>query len=319
MDAVVLIACLMYTGTFLKVMLDLTGSVRNDEVHRDVTGEELLFDLLQEKVEADVAGSGDVYFITAVDRKLRKRILAVGLVHDVEDRDSAGTEVLQCPRSDVHMHLVVRVRAVDDLEYKVCIDRLLERRAESVDEVVRQTVDEADGIRQQEIAMVARGNFPDGGVEGREQHVLHHHLFFFIRTARLDEVVHKRGLAGVRVADECDLRDAGSLALATLGIAVLRNLAQLLPKLGHILLDTTTVELDLRLTGTLVRHGTAGTTLTTQVLTEADEARKHVLQLRVVDLQLRFLRTGTVCEDIQNQIGSVDDFDLEVMCEVREL
>ena len=319
MDAVVFVARFVYTGALLEVVLDLAGGVRDDEVHRDVAGEELFFDLLEEEVEAETARGGDVDFIAAVDRELRERVLPVGLIHDVDDRDGTGAELLQGAGGDVHVHLVVRIRAVDDLEYQVGIDCLLERRAEGVDEVVREVVNEADGVGQEEVAVAARGDLPDGSVEGREEHVLHHDFLFLIRTAGLEEPVHERRLAGVRVADERDLRDAGGLALAALRVAVFRDLAELLSELGHVLLDAAAVELDLGLTGALVRHGAAGAALPAQILAQPDETRKHVLQLRVVDLELRFLRAGAVREDVEDQVGSVNDFDLEVMREVRKL
>lgn len=94
---------------------------------------------------------------------------------------------------------------------------------------------------------------------------------------------------------------------------------ELLPELGHVLLDAAAVELDLGLTGALVRHRATGAALPAQVLAQTDEARKHVLQLRVVDLKLRFLRAGAVREDVEDQVRSVNDFDLQVMREVRKL
>ena len=94
MDAVVFVARFVHAGALLEVVLDLAGGVRDDEVHRDVAGEELLFDLLEEEVEAAAAGGGDVDLIAAVDRELRERVLPVGLIHDVDDRDGTGTELL---------------------------------------------------------------------------------------------------------------------------------------------------------------------------------------------------------------------------------
>lgn len=230
-DAVVFVARFVHAGALLEVVLDLAGSVRDDEVHRDVAGEELLFDLLEEEVEAQAACGGNVDLIAAVDRELRERVFPVSLIHDVDDRDGAGTELLQGPGGDVHVHLVVRVRAVDYLEDQVGIDRLLERRAEGVDEIVREVVDEADGVGQEEVAMAARSDLPNGGIEGREEHVLHHDFLFLVRTAGLEEPVHERRLAGVRVADERDLRNAGGLALAALRVAVFRDLSKLLSEL----------------------------------------------------------------------------------------
>ena len=79
--------------------------------------------------------------------------------------------------------------------------------------------------------MAARSDLPNGGIEGREEHVLHHDFLFLVRTAGLEEPVHERRLAGVRVADERDLRNAGGLALAALRVAVFRDLSKLLSEL----------------------------------------------------------------------------------------
>ena len=47
MDAVVFVTRFVHAGALLEVVLDLAGGVRDDEGHRDVAGEELLFDLLE--------------------------------------------------------------------------------------------------------------------------------------------------------------------------------------------------------------------------------------------------------------------------------
>ena len=54
----------------------------------------------------------------------------------------------------ISSHLVLRRRGVDDVQDQVGQARLLERRAERVDELVGQLADEADGVGQQVRAAV---------------------------------------------------------------------------------------------------------------------------------------------------------------------
>ena len=53
--------------------------------------------------------------------------------------------------------LVLRHRRVDHVHDQVGLERLLERRGERVDQLVRQLADEADGVGEQVVATADRG------------------------------------------------------------------------------------------------------------------------------------------------------------------
>ena len=91
-------------------------------------------------------------------------------------------------------------RRVDDVQDQVGEPRLLERRAERVDELMRQLADEADGVGEQVRAAV-EAHRARRRVERVEEPVLH-------ADVGAGERVQQRRLAGVRVAGERDLREA---------------------------------------------------------------------------------------------------------------
>ena len=67
-------------------------------------------------------------------------------------------------RADLGQHLAdggelalrVRVAAVDDVQHEVGVGDLLQRRAERLDQLVRQLADEADGVGERELPAVRR-------------------------------------------------------------------------------------------------------------------------------------------------------------------
>ena len=65
--------------------------------------------------------------------------------------------------------LGVGVRAVDDVQQQVGVADLLERRAERLDELVRQAAHEADGVGERVDAAVGGLGAAHRRVEGREQ------------------------------------------------------------------------------------------------------------------------------------------------------
>ena len=82
----------------------------------------------------------------------------VGLVEDQQARPLAGADLLEhvVDRAQHLEHLVLLDGGVDDVEDEVGEARLLERRAERLDELVGQLADEADGVGQQ-VRPAARG------------------------------------------------------------------------------------------------------------------------------------------------------------------
>src|SRR5262249_35053093 len=98
---------------------------------------------------------------------------------------------------------------VDDVQEQVGLAGLLERRLERGDERMREVPDEADRVREEDVAAAPELPAPGPRVERGEELVLD-------EDARVGQGVHQGALAGVRVADERDGRDiptAGDLAL----------------------------------------------------------------------------------------------------------
>jgi hypothetical protein len=102
----------------------------------------------------------------------------------------------------------VRIGGVDDLEQEVGAHDLLERGPERVDEVVRQLVDEPDGVADHDLLPRRQRDLAARGIEGGEQHVRGVHV-------RIGDRVEERALPGVRVADQRDGRDLVPVALAS--------------------------------------------------------------------------------------------------------
>ena len=75
----------------------------------------------------------------------------VGLVEHEQARAVAGADLLEDGVDGAQhlVHLDLGHRGVDDVQHEVGHGRLLERRAEGVDELVGQLADEADGVGQQ--------------------------------------------------------------------------------------------------------------------------------------------------------------------------
>ena len=85
------------------------------------------------------------------------------------------------------------------MEHQVGLGRFLERRAKGGDQRVRQPIDEADGVRHQQLAAVWQPQLTHQRVERHEQGVRG-------VSVRAGQHVEQRRLAGVGVADERNRR-----------------------------------------------------------------------------------------------------------------
>ena len=138
--------------------------------------------------------------------------------------------------------LDVRVARVDQVEHEVRVRHLLERGAERLHELVGQAADEADRVREQH-RLAARQPQPAGrGIERGEQPVLHEH-------GRVGEPVEQRGLPGVGVAHERDVREGPTAARLALGVARPAEPGEIAFELREPPLDPPPVDLELGLTG----------------------------------------------------------------------
>ena len=191
----------------------------------------------------------------------------------------------------------------------VGVAHLFERRAERLDELVRQVPHEADGVGQRVDAPIGGLAAAHRGVEGREQRVLDEH-------SRAGQAVQQTGLAGVGVPGDRDGGDRVALAFGTLRLARGSEVAQLAPQLRHLGADAAAVELDLGLTGAARAHArTARTDLATGLpahrVAPAAQAGQQVFELGELDLGLALAALGVLTEDVEDDGGAVDHFDLD--------
>ena len=202
------------------------------------------------------------------------------------------------------------------MQDQVGLGDLLQRRAERLNQLVRQVPDEPDGVGQREDASVRGLRASGGRVDRGEQRVLDEH-------ARTGEPVEQAGLSGVGVARDRDRRDLVAHPLGLLGGAGGAELLELATQLGDAVVDPAAVRLELRLTGTATTDalaaGRAATGLPGQLATPAAQALRLVPQLREFDLRLALGALGVLGEDVEDQRGAVDDLHLRPVLQVAQL
>ena len=76
----------------------------------------------------------------------------------------------------LHLRVVRRVGGVDDVQEQVGVVQLLERGAEGGDQILRQVADEADGVGDDDLALLGEAQAAAGGVERGEELVLDEHV-----------------------------------------------------------------------------------------------------------------------------------------------
>ncbi len=186
---------------------------------------------------------------------------------------------------------------------------LLERRAERLDELVRQLAHEPHRVRERRGAAAREPDPPHRGVQGREELIGDQHV-------RTRERVHERRLPGVGVAGDRDLGDAGALTPGTLHLARAGEVLQILTKLGDPTADVLAVDLQLGLAGTARPDATAEPA---HRLAPPAEPGQEVVELRELDLRLALPAPGVQGEDVQDQRRPVHDLDLQPLLEVSQL
>ena len=129
--------------------------------------------------------------------------------------------------------------------------------------------------------------------------------------------VEQRRLARVRVADQRDDRHRVALTRAARLVALHFDLVEPLLQLLHALAEQAAIELELRFARTAQADRAAALAL--QMRPAAHEARRHVLQLRELDLQLAFVRARALREDVEDQPGAIDDAALGELFEIALL
>ena len=140
-------------------------------------------------------------------RRRAQRVDRVDLVQHELERQVVGADLVQdgLDRRDLLVEALVGRRRVDDVQDEVGDERLLERRREALDELVRQPADEADRVGDEVPAAVVLER-ARRRVERLEQPVVD-------GDVGVRERVQQRRLADVRVAGERDRRRLRALPL----------------------------------------------------------------------------------------------------------
>ena len=190
------------------------------------------------------------------------------------------------------------------MENRVRDERLLQRRCEAFDELVRQPADEADRVRH-EIPATVDLEAAGGRVERLEEAIVH-------GRTRAGERVQQRRLAHVRVARERDGRRLRAAARLSAHGALLPEPAQASPQQRDAPTRQASIRLELRLARASRPDSTAQAL---EVLPHAAHAREVVLELRELDLQLALRADRVLREDVEDQLRAVDDARLQCVLE----
>ena len=83
------------------------------------------------------------------------------------------------------------------MQQEISVQGLLKRRVEGGHEMVRESREEADRVREQHRPPVAQAPLPSPRIEGREEQILS-------ELTRASQSIEESRLPGVRVTDEAD-------------------------------------------------------------------------------------------------------------------
>ena len=190
------------------------------------------------------------------------------------------------------------------MEDEIGRERLLEGRREALHELGGKPPDEADRVGHEVSAAVVR----EGSrrrIECLEQPVVD-------GDVRLGERVQEGRLADVRVAGKGDGRRVRAPARRALRPALRLERPELPPEEADPAPGKPAVALELRLPGA-ARSDPAAEAL--EMLPHASHARKVVLELRELDLELALGASSVLSEDVEDQLGPVHDPELERILE----
>jgi hypothetical protein len=190
------------------------------------------------------------------------------------------------------------------VEHHVGRERFLERGGEALDELVRQAANETDRIGD-EVAPAVLGERSRGRVECLEEAVVD-------GDRRVGQRVQQRRLAGVRVPRQGDDRSLTAPARLPLRVTAPFELPQSTLQQGDPASRNSPVGLQLRLART-ARPDAAAEAL--EVLPQPPHARKVVLELRELDLELPLGAHGMLREDVQDELCAIDDAQAECVLE----
>ena len=213
---------------------------------------------------------------------------AIDLVEQQARRHGIGADLAQHLAADLELRLIGRIGGVDDEQQQRGLQRFGEGGAERGDQIVRQLLDEADGVGDQHPRLCLRLQRAHRGVQGCEQLVLDQHL-------AAGERAHQRRLAGVGVADQRDPQLIAASRAALVAVAL--DILQLHFQLGEAIADLAAIEFEIGLarTGALLPPAARG----------FPQPRRDVFQARDLDLQLGLAAVRMTMEDLDDDAGPI--------------
>ena len=173
--------------------------------------------------------------------------------------------------------------------------------------MVGKLTNEPDRIRGKSFVSTSEVDTACCRVEGGEETILNEEVCSGQRTQQ-------GGFPSVRVSDECDAEE--TRPRLTLNCPCLCHLAELALQLTDARPDQPPVGLELGFTGT-TEADTASDTR--EVAPHPSQARQKVLELSELDLHARLTRASTRGEDVQDELGTIHDADLDQLFEILSL
>ena len=282
--------------------------VRNEQPDVLESVGEKLGDSLLERVEALARARRDQQRtrIGVLDTSAPEWIEQVRLVEDELGGDVVCSDLDEnrVDRRDRLRETLLGTGCIRDVQHEVGDERLFQRRGKPLDELRRQATDEANGVGH-EVALALVLEASSRWIERLEQAVVDGRLCTCQR-------IEQRRLADVGVAGERDRRCARPQALLSARRALPLESAQSTLEQRHASPREPAIRLELALSRAS-RPDASSEPL--EVLPHAAHAREVVLELRELDLQLALGAPCVLGEDVEDQLGAVDDSRLQSVLE----
>jgi hypothetical protein len=199
------------------------------------------------------------------------------------------------------------------VEDQISLEGLFQSGRKAFHELMRKSADEAHRVGH-EVAAALLLESPRRRVERLEEAIVD-------GDAGAGERVEERRLAGVRVAGERDRRRVGAKPLASARLALPAEALEAPSQDGDSSARESAVRLKLGLAGAsrpdAAVHSARAEAL--EVLPHAAHAREVVLELRQLDLELSLGAVRVLREDVEDQLGAVDDPRLQLVLELSLL
>ena len=193
------------------------------------------------------------------------------------------------------------------MDNDVCCGHLFERGAEGRDQLGWQIGDKANRVRQYRLVITRQREFAHRRVEGGKQQILG-------KDIGAGQAVEQGRFPGVCIADQRDHRPGRALAPFAMQGPGLAQMGQILAQFGHAIPDHPAIGLDLGFARSAKEAEAAA--LPFQVGPAADQTTSLIVEMGELDLKAPFRRGGPGAEYLQNQAGSVNYLDVQLLFQI---